>query len=556
MAIVFQRAVSATGQSVTIDVGAAGNDRLLVIQVGDESIQTDDADWSTLPRVDGSDILNVGLSKCNPDGIGNSQILYYATESDLGSINGSVSCSGLGIDTGSAVRALLWYGVDDAAPTDTAFNDTAIAPTNPSINIDVPADGLIVYGAGNGSGGGTTGWTSPLTERIDGATNPPSSAVLGIAEAIETSAQTNKQYTVTVGTGTLRSTGLALAFAEAPSGPTSSGAATMGAVEASGAATVVKEASGTPSTPVVEASGAATVVRSASGAATLAAVVATGAAVLVLDASGDATTPAIEASGTATVVRKASGTPSIPAIEADGNASVTGVINANGTPSIPVIEASGNASLTRNASGAATIPAIEGDGNAVVPLQASGAASTPSISASGNAQRIIAASDGSPTVGTPAASGAAVVHRSASGDATIPAIEGAGTASTGAVKSATGAATITAIEASGTAEIQRTAFGAVAVPVIEGIGAANVIKPATGSVSIPAIEATGTAQIFKSVTGAANVPAVTANGVAIVGGVPVFNAIRLVGIHNWQTELTAYHVHTLNVIGRRESSDG
>ncbi len=216
MAIVFQRAVAAVGQSVTIDIGAADNDRLLICQYGDESVGTDDVAMGGTPSVDGKN-FTLRLAKTNPDGAGQQQEFWAHDEASLGSSNGSLSVSGGGVDVGSGIRVALWYGVDSDLPTDTAFDDTTIG-SGPSANIDVPANGLIVSGAGNGSSGATASWTTPLIERIDGGTTPPSSALLGLAEGIESSAQTNKAYTVVIGDGTLRSTLLLMAFAEAAVG--------------------------------------------------------------------------------------------------------------------------------------------------------------------------------------------------------------------------------------------------------------------------------------------------------------------------------------------------
>ena len=279
MAIVFQRAVSAIGQSVTIDIGAAGNNRLLIVQYGDESIATDDAAMGGTPSVDGKN-FTLRLAKSNPDGIGNAQEIWTHDEASLGSSNGSLTVSGGGVDAGSGIRVALWYGVDDGVPTDTAFDDTTIG-SGPSANIDVPANGLIVAGAGNGSTGGTASWTAPLIERIDGATNPPSSAILGLAEAIETSAQTNKAYTVVVGGGTLRSTLLLLAFAEASAGgpdQTANGSPSVTKFTAAGTGEAIRTANGSPSITPVEAAGDVTIIRTADGSPSINPLEATGVA--------------------------------------------------------------------------------------------------------------------------------------------------------------------------------------------------------------------------------------------------------------------------------------
>ncbi len=211
MTIVFQRAASSVGTgSMSVDIGSAGNNRLIVIQIGDESTGTDDVALGTV-TVD-SKSATLRLAKTNPDGAGNLQEFWTIDEAALGASAGTVTIAFTGLDSGVGKRVLVHYGVDSGVPTDTDFNDTAIAPTTPDISLDVVANGLVVYGGGNGSSGGSSGWTSPLTERIDGGTNPPVSAVLGIAEGIETSAQTAKTYSVTLGS-TLRSTGLGMAFA-------------------------------------------------------------------------------------------------------------------------------------------------------------------------------------------------------------------------------------------------------------------------------------------------------------------------------------------------------
>jgi len=213
MAAVFQRVASAIGQSVTIDIGAADNNRLLICQYGDESVGTDDAAMGGTPSVDGKN-FTLRIAKTNPDGFGNQQEMWTIDEAALGASNGSLSVSGGGVDAGTAIRVELWYGIDSGVPSDTGFDDTTIAPTDSSITMDCPASGIVVLGYGNGNSFSSSGWTSPLTERVDAATNPPSSAGLGYASGIETSAQTGKTYTAT-GTVTLRSSMLGMSFAEA-----------------------------------------------------------------------------------------------------------------------------------------------------------------------------------------------------------------------------------------------------------------------------------------------------------------------------------------------------
>ncbi len=218
MAAVFQRVASAIGQSVSIDIGAAGNDRLLICQYGDESLGTDDVAMGGTPVVDAKS-FTLRIAKTNPDGIGNQQEMWTIDEAALGASNGVLTVSGGGVDASSAIRVELWYGADSGVPHDTGFDDTTIAPTDSSISMDAPAGGIVVLGYGNGNSFNTSGWTSPLIERIDAATNPPASAGLGYASGIEASAQTAKTYTAT-GTVTLRSTMLGMSFAEAVTGQT------------------------------------------------------------------------------------------------------------------------------------------------------------------------------------------------------------------------------------------------------------------------------------------------------------------------------------------------
>ena len=211
MAVVFQRAGSSTGTSHTIDIGAAGNNRLLVCVLGDES-EPGDAFQGTV-TVDGKTFTQAIVAE-NIDGIGNHQEFHTIDEAALGSSNGSLSVSYSGGDAGWAIRVLVFYGVASDTLVDSGQDELTIGTPVSVPNIDSNDGSLVVMGAGNGSSGGTTGWTSPLTERIDGATNPPSSAVLGVAEGNETTGQTNKTYESSPGGGTLRSTAIVAVFDE------------------------------------------------------------------------------------------------------------------------------------------------------------------------------------------------------------------------------------------------------------------------------------------------------------------------------------------------------
>lgn len=508
MAIVFQRVASAVGQSVTIDIGAAGNNRLLIVQYGDESQNTDDTAMGGTPSVDGKN-FTLRISKNNPDGIGNSQEMWTHDEASLGSSNGSLSVSGGGIDGGSAIRVSLWYGVDDGLPTDTGFDDTTIGPTDSAINMDVPANGLVVLGYGNGNSFNSSGWTSPLTERVDAATNPPSSAGLGFASGIESSAQTNKQYTAT-GTASLRSTMLGMAFAEASTGENANGDGPVPAVTASGTAEITRNANGSPSLTPVTAAGTAIIRKTASGTAIITAIIAAGTALRIISAADGP-----GGSG-----------PHMAPIEAAGNAVTGGTRSANGNPSLTEIAAAGSASIQRNANGAAIITPIEAAGIALILNTASGAAAITALDASGTVDLI----------------------RNANGSPAMPAVEATGLASTGALKVASGNPSITEISAAGAATIIRNASGAAQAAAITAAGTATIRNVANGAPVIPSSAAAGTALIIKSVSGAVSMTAVIASGIAIVGGVPVFQSTRLIG-YVIDDVFVGYHLTELNFTG-------
>ena len=217
MAIAFQRAGGSTGTSHTIDIGASGNNRLVVVIMDDEST-SGDVFSGDVSMDSGSVTGNRGIVSDNPDGIGNHQELHYFTESDLGNLSGSQLISYDAGDTGWAMHVLVFYGVNDAAPGDTAKDDTSIAPTNMTLSIDVPAGGVMVAGAANGSGGTIDMTvTSPTVQATDETDGQPSSATFATGYAIESSAQTNKTYTFDPSATTLRNAASAASWSEAGS---------------------------------------------------------------------------------------------------------------------------------------------------------------------------------------------------------------------------------------------------------------------------------------------------------------------------------------------------
>lgn len=207
MAIVFQRASGSTGVSHSIDIGTAGNHRLLVAVVGDESTPGDTFQGTV--SVDGKTFTQAVVAD-NPDGIGNHLEVHTIDEASLGSSNGTQTVSYSGGDSGWAIHVLVFYGVDSDTLVDSDKEDVVIGYPVSVENINSNNGSLVVMAAGNGSSGSASSWTSPLTERTDGPN--PSSAVLATASGIETTGQTNKTYSVNIGDGTLRSTGIVVVF--------------------------------------------------------------------------------------------------------------------------------------------------------------------------------------------------------------------------------------------------------------------------------------------------------------------------------------------------------
>jgi hypothetical protein len=197
------------------DIGTAGTDRLVVIIADVENAGA------------GADLSNVTVNTkgCNhivtadnPNGFGNHQELWYCDEDDLGASSGSVQVAITSGITGWAVHTHLYTGVDQGGPADFGIDNTSVSTDTVIVpGIDVPADGLVVMGAAEGTQNLTlTTWTSPLVERTNSP--DPSSADLMTASGIESSAQTNKTYTATFSAPHNRATGIVASWAEASPG--------------------------------------------------------------------------------------------------------------------------------------------------------------------------------------------------------------------------------------------------------------------------------------------------------------------------------------------------
>ena len=108
---------------------------------------------------------------------------------------------------GWATHAHLYTGVSQSGPTDWGIDETsAVVATVTVGGIDVPANGLVVMGAGHGDSDAISSWTLPLTQRQNGP--HPSSAILAEASGIESTAQTDKTYEATFVGSWNRGTGI------------------------------------------------------------------------------------------------------------------------------------------------------------------------------------------------------------------------------------------------------------------------------------------------------------------------------------------------------------
>jgi hypothetical protein len=199
-----------TGTSFLFDIGTPGTDRLVVLIADDES-----AGYNlTGVTVDGKSCNLVAIAENTVTGQ-NHQEMWYCDEDDLGASSGPVTVAiTAGAGTGWTLHAHLYTGVHQGGPTDFGIDNTSVDTTVTVSGIDVPANGLAVMGAAEGTQNCVVNtWTSPLEERTNSP--DPSSADLITASGIESSAQTNKTYVATFNCNFNRGTGIVGVWPEA-----------------------------------------------------------------------------------------------------------------------------------------------------------------------------------------------------------------------------------------------------------------------------------------------------------------------------------------------------
>ena len=221
-----------TGASFSFDIGTAGTDRLVVLIADDESSVNN----LTGATVDGKSCFTNQVAIANNIvGIGNHQEMYYCDEDDLGASSGLVTVTvTAAAGAGWGLHAHLYTGVDQNGPTDNQIDNTSAAQNEilPAA-IDIPANGLLVFGAANGQTGtyNNADWDTSPTEGTDDGLSPeiemtevtdspnPASAILATAYWISsTTAQTNRLFRARGSVANNRGTGIIAAWPEAVTG--------------------------------------------------------------------------------------------------------------------------------------------------------------------------------------------------------------------------------------------------------------------------------------------------------------------------------------------------
>jgi hypothetical protein len=192
--------------NMDVDIGEAGNDRLIVVTMDDES--EPGATFQGTVTVDGKSFTQAKLAE-NIDGLGNHLECHTIDEATLGASAGSLNVSYSGGDNNWGMTVDVFYGVKNDTLVDSGVDDTTIGSPISISSIDSNDDALVFMAAANGSGGTFSAWTSPLT--AIGAPNTPLYAVYQTAWGVETTGQTNKTYEVTA-PATLQSAGIIMVF--------------------------------------------------------------------------------------------------------------------------------------------------------------------------------------------------------------------------------------------------------------------------------------------------------------------------------------------------------
>lgn len=193
MSITHYKTTKVDGVSGSVDIGAAENNRLILIWMGDES--EPGATFQGTFTVDGKTCTQKMVRE-NTAGAGTHLELHAIDESALGNSNGSVTISYSGGDAGWGFHVQVWYGV--ASETFYDSDDNSGTGTSATLNINVEPDYLVAMGVQNGYSGTTySGWTSPLTERSEGAPGPDSQS-MGTAGDVDSVSSTPKTYSATM----------------------------------------------------------------------------------------------------------------------------------------------------------------------------------------------------------------------------------------------------------------------------------------------------------------------------------------------------------------------
>ena len=201
---------SASGSdTMSLDIGTAGTDRVVAVYLAVEDSGTS----ASGVTVDGKSATLVAVAD-NPNSVGNHSELWYIDEDALSASTGTVTIAAQGVSSLWGIQAVLLTGVDQSGPTDFGIDNTSVGTTTITPTaIDVPEGGAVVMGGGEGSQNrSVTAITSPLTVL---ESHDPSSADMFLGAGIESSAQTDKAYVITLSSSHNRASGVVASWAPA-----------------------------------------------------------------------------------------------------------------------------------------------------------------------------------------------------------------------------------------------------------------------------------------------------------------------------------------------------